>query len=351
MGRFRRSVDWVTIVILSGLAAFSLFVLLTIDHDIALSQGVFFVVGLGLMLFFASWESVLYWWGGWVWYFGSLILLFITLFVPTVRGAARWIQVGSAQIQASEIVKPFLLLVWARGMSSYSPRYLRYFPLHFILFIVPFVLVFKQPDLGSSLIYLAMWLGMMLAGGFPIRYLAAGVIILAVLTPMGWNILAPYQQARIQTFINPGYDPAGAGYNALQSTIAVGSGQILGRGLGRGTQSHLRFLPEYHTDFIFATLVEELGFMGGALLLAIYTVLLWRLLAPLINNPNIESFVFLYAMGVFVMILTQLFVNAGMNMGLIPVTGITLPFISYGGSSVIAISTMFGILFALKRGG
>lgn len=350
MGRLQRSIDWLAIAILAGLAAFSIFVLLTVNKEIAFAQGMFFGIGLLLMLFFANWESVLYFWGGWIWYLSSIVLLFVTLFVPTVRGAARWIQVGSAQIQTSEIVKPFLLLTWARAMSSYSPRNIRYFPLHFLLFIVPFILVFKQPDLGSSLIYFAMWLGMMLAGGFPIKYLAAGAILLAVLAPMGWNVLAPYQRSRIETFVNPGHDPAGAGYNALQSTIAVGSGQLWGRGLGRGTQSHLRFLPEYHTDFIFATLVEELGLLGGILLITIYTVLLWWLLSPLLNNPKINSFVFLYTMGVFVMILTQLFINAGMNMGLIPVTGITLPFISYGGSSIVAISIMFGVLFALKRG-
>ena len=145
-------------------------------------------------------------------------------------------------------------------------------------------------------------------------------------------------------------DPKGAGYNALQAMIAVGSGQWFGRGLGRGTQSHLRFLPEFHTDFIFATLIEELGFLGGSLLLFGYAFLLYRIIAPVIRGVITDTRVFIYSFGLFAMLLSQIFINAGMNMGLIPITGITLPFVSYGGSSILSTAISFGILWAIAKG-
>jgi rod shape determining protein RodA len=154
---------------------------------------------------------------------------------------------------------------------------------------------------------------------------------------------------RITTFLNPSFDPRGAGYNAFQAMITVGSGQLFGRGLGRGTQSHLKFLPEYHTDFIFATLVEELGFFGGLGLLLLYGFFLWRLIKPFLLVSEYDDVVFFYTIGFFFMILTQIIINTGMNMGIIPITGITLPFVSYGGSSLLSICIAIGILWSLKR--
>jgi rod shape determining protein RodA len=150
------------------------------------------------------------------------------------------------------------------------------------------------------------------------------------------------------TFVDPALDPKGAGYNALQATIAVGSGQLFGKGLGLGTQSHLRFLPEYHTDFIFATLIEELGFIGGIILLAVYAVLLWRVLSLMWKRTD-DAASFVFGMGLFSMILAQIFINAGMNMGILPITGITLPFISYGGSSLLSLMFALGLMQALIK--
>ncbi len=178
--------------------------------------------------------------------------------------------------------------------------------------------------------------------------MAAGTFI-SLLLPFLWSHLASYQQSRILTFINPALDPKGAGYNALQSMIAVGSGQWWGRGLGRGTQSHLRFLPEFHTDFIFATLVEELGFLGGTLLLTGYAFLLYRIITPIFAGAVEDTRLFIYSFGLFAMLMSQIVINAGMNMGLFPITGITLPFVSYGGSSILSTAISFGILWALVR--
>jgi rod shape determining protein RodA len=270
---------------------------------------------------------------------------------PHIRGATRWIVVAGAQIQPSEFVKPFLLLAFAHFMAKYTPRKLGSVPVLFGLFIVPFLLVLRQPDLGTGLVYAGFWASMLLAGGLPVWFFASVAAVLGILLPFIWSHLAVYQQSRVLTFLNPSLDPKGAGYNALQAMIAVGSGQWWGRGLGRGTQSHLRFLPEFHTDFIFATLVEELGFLGGTLLLAGYAFLLYRIIAPIIRGILTDTRVFIYSFGLFAMLLSQIFINVGMNMGLIPITGITLPFVSYGGSSILSTAVAFGILWALARSG
>lgn len=220
--------------------------------------------------------------------------------------------------------------------------------MHIVLFSIPFLLVFKQPDLGSSIVYASFWLSMMLAAGLSIFSVAlsGGVGVLAL--PFFWSHLLPYQRQRIDTFINPSLDPSGAGYNALQAMITIGSGQWFGRGLGRGTQSHLRFLPEHHTDFIFATLIEEFGFVGGLLLLILYATLLVRIIFPLLTNVK-NSGLFVYSIGFFSMLLTQIFINMAMNMGIIPITGITLPFVSYGGSSLLSFGIAFGLLWAISK--
>jgi rod shape determining protein RodA len=223
-------------------------------------------------------------------------------------------------------------------------------PIHFGLFLIPFFLVFHQPDLGSSLVYSFFWLAMLLAGGLPISVLVAVVLCVVLLLPGVWMVLLPYQKTRIMTFLNPTLDPKGAGYNALQAMIAVGSGQLFGKGLGLGTQSRLRFLPEQHTDFIFATLIEELGFLGGILLFLGYIVLLFRIIQPYFRGIKQEAAVFVYSLGLFAMLLSQIFINTGMNMGLIPITGITLPFVSYGGSSILSSTVAFGFLWALQHG-
>lgn len=343
------NIDWVILLSLLFLGLTGLFVLLTTSTGLFWQQLFFLVLG-GLIIWFLSHlDTIILWWFAPYGYAISIILLIASYFGEPIRGASRWIVIGGAQLQPSEIVKPLLILAFARAIVSYSPRKWRWLPIHFLIFAIPFMLVFRQPDLGTSLVYASSWVAMLVAGGFPLILFILGGAVGILGFPVFWKALESYQKARIYTFLNPAIDPQGIGYNALQAMIAVGSGQFFGRGLGRGTQSHLRFLPEYHTDFIFATLVEELGFIGGLVLLCLYALLMWQLIKPYVRGALGNPFVFFYTTGLFGVLLTQVVINAGMNMGIIPVTGITLPFVSYGGSSILSLCVAFGFLLALRR--
>lgn len=350
MGKIVHAVDWIDLVLFLMVGAFGLFVLLSINYSLFVQQLGILFVALILGWAISVVDSTLLLWTAPFAYVFSLVFISLSYLGPDIRGATRWISVGGIQLQPSELVKPFLLLAFAWAMQVFSPRTLKGCIIQFGLFIIPFFLVFRQPDLGTSIVYGVIWLSMMIGAGFPIRYIIIGILGVLLLLPTGWRGLHEYQRARVMTFLHPGIDPKGTGYNAIQSTIAVGSGQLFGRGLGRGTQSHLRFLPEYHTDFIFATLVEELGFFGGSILLLAYGALLWRIIRPLVAGFITGLVPFVFSVGLFSMILTQIVINAGMNMGLVPITGITLPLVSYGGSSLLSLSLCYGILWALRRG-
>lgn len=350
MGKFVQRHDWIDLVLLVTIGTIGLFILLSVNTDLFWQQLGLLVVALIMGLAVALVDSALLLWAAPFAYIVSLVLLALSYTGPAIRGATRWINVAGVQLQPSELVKPLLLLAFAWAMNTFPPRRAKGFFIQFGLFIIPFLLVFRQPDLGSSMVYAIAWIAMMVAAGFPLRFVIVGILVAILFIPIGWRGLHDYQQARIMTFINPGVDPKGAGYNAIQAMIAVGSGQWFGRGLGRGTQSHLRFLPEYHTDFIFATLVEELGFLGGIILLTGYGSLLWRIVRPLVVGVVERVVPFVYSVGLFTMVLTQIVINAGMNMGLVPITGITLPLVSYGGSSLLSIFVCYGILWALRHG-
>jgi rod shape determining protein RodA len=350
MGRYTSNIDWITTLVILCLGCFGLFILLTINTGLFYQQLLSLVIGCILLYICSRIDPVVLWWFAPIGYIVGNILLVLAYFGPPIRGATRWIMIGTMQMQPSEIAKPLFLLAFAFFIKKFSPRNLRTIPLHLILFLIPFILVFRQPDLGSSLVYICFWLAMLLAGGLPIYILILSVVSVGLLLPGIWNILLPYQKTRILTFFNPALDPMGAGYNALQAMIAVGSGMIFGRGLGRGTQSHLRFLPENHTDFIFASLIEELGFIGGVLLFSAYGALLYRIIQPFFRGISQEAGVFVYSLGLFTMFTSQIVINTGMNMGLIPITGITLPFVSYGGSSIFSSVIAFGFLWSLQRG-
>jgi rod shape determining protein RodA len=214
--------------------------------------------------------------------------------------------------------------------------------------LVLFTLVFLQPDLGSAIIIGAIWLGVVLVAGISLRHLTALTVVGVLSAFLMWNFaLADYQKDRVLTFLNPLADIQGAGYNAYQSTIAVGSGQVVGKGIGYGTQSKLRFLPEYETDFIFAAFSEEWGFVGVILLFSLYGVVIWRVLTyALTGASNFET---LFAVGVAVLIISHFVIHVGMNMGLLPVTGTTIPFMSYGGSHLIIEFLALGMIMGMRR--
>lgn len=272
-------------------------------------------------------------------YILSLVFLILPyLFGTITRGSVRWIPLGSFTIQPSEIIKPFLCLfvAWYWGRRSYShANFLKLF-----LFFLPFfILIFFQPDLGSMLVVLSIFAGTLLYSGIQTKQLIIFFIIAAGLLPLFWFSLKDYQKTRISHFLNPMSDPLGKGYNQIQAKITVGSGRLLGLGLGKGSQSHLFFLPEKHTDFIFSSMAEEFGFLGSTLLILLYLFLFLRLIKIGVKCLNKESF--LLVMGIFFGICFQTTANIGMNLGLLPIAGITLPLFSYGGSSMAA--TMIGL--------
>ena len=210
---------------------------------------------------------------------------------------------------------------------------LRHFISVFLLLAPILVLIFLQPDLGNTLIYLFVTVLTMIFFGFSYRYFASIILPVFIFIPLLWNFLHQYQKQRLFSFLNPTADPLGSSYNAIQSLITVGSGMFLGKGLGQGTQSSLSFLPEQHTDFIFATISEQLGFLGNLLILVCFAVILLRIYS-IFKNSN-DDFCGVFSAVAFFIILVQFFLNIGMNIGIIPIVGVTLPFVSYCGSSLL----------------
>lgn len=275
-------------------------------------------------------------------YILSIVLLLIVLAVGMeTRGSVRWIPLGFFNIQPSEFAKPALILFLSAFWIKNDPTWINMFKSLF--WTLPIVLlVFKQPDLGSFLTLMAIWVGMLFAARVSIQKMIVLLVIALLLIPSSWLFLHDYQKQRITGFLSPEADPLGQGYNVIQSTIAVGSGQLIGRGLGRGTQSRLQFLPEFRTDFIFASIAEELGFVGSAIILSLYLYLFTTCL--MVANQSDDRFYYMLVIGVFSMLIFQTFVNIGVNIGILPITGITLPLISYGGSSLIVTFICLGLI-------
>jgi len=270
------------------------------------------------------------------------IIFLLTPFVFGIhsRGALRWLQFGIVSIQPSELIKPFLLIAFTVAATRLKLPYL------LGLFILPALIIFFQPDLGTSLVIFVGWLTIFLTK-LSRRWITTVVLLSLLLMPSGWFLLKDYQKDRILSFVSPYSDPLGKGYHVIQSTIAVGSGQFFGRGLGHGTQSQLKFLPEHYTDFIFASLTEELGFVGGFSVIILYAIILVRIYQLSRNTPDPAAA--LFCLSNLALLTFQIFINMGMNMGLTPITGITLPFLSYGGSSLLSLAINFGILTSISR--
>jgi rod shape determining protein RodA len=281
----------------------------------------------------------------------SLVTLLLILLIGEVTlGAQSRFDIGPFSIQPSDPIKIILIITLAKYFARRHIEIarLRHVIVSGVYTLLIFGLVFLQPDFGSAAIIFCIWLGMVLVAGIPLRHLLA-IFFLGVVAFSGlwFGVFQEYQKDRIRTFINPLTDITGTGYNAYQSTVAVGSGEILGKGIGEGTQSKLSFLPEYETDFIFAAFAEEWGFVGVLLVLALFGVLIWRVLRiAIMGATNFET---LYGAGFAILIITHVGIHAGMNMGLLPVTGITIPFMSYGGSHLIMEFGGLGILMAMQK--
>jgi len=274
-----------------------------------------------------------------------LSLLGVLIFGVSVRGAESWYRVGSITVEPVEIAKIVLILLLAK---YFSMRHIEIYRVRHIVISGMYVfllasLVFIQPDIGSVLILISIWFGVMVIAGIRIKHIAALAIIGMVVLSTAWVFaFQDYQKDRIISFINPQSDPRGSGYNALQSVIAIGSGGIWGKGIGEGTQTQLGFLPEAQTDFIYAAIVEEMGLVGGFLLLICFVLFIKRVMN--ISRYSTNNFARIVAAGFSVMLISQIFINTGMTLGVAPITGIPLPFVSYGGSSLISLFLMLGIL-------
>ncbi|MEK7605444.1 MAG: FtsW/RodA/SpoVE family cell cycle protein [Patescibacteria group bacterium] len=278
-------------------------------------------------------------------YIVSLILLFIVLIIGfESHGAVRWISLFGFPIQFSEVLKPFLALALASHLSKVDKSSFKSFLMIIVLLLPVFLLIAFQPDLGNAVIYAGVVLLVLVVYGFPWRWFLLLLLPFLLVSPVLWSILHDYQRRRLLTFLNPTSDPLGASYNVIQATIAVGSGMFLGKGLTQGTQSGLRFLPERHTDFIFATLSEGLGFVGGFIVLIAFFALSLRIY--MIFKEIDDSFAKLFSVIMFFFFVSHFFINIGMNVGLLPIVGVTLPFVSYGGNSLLSNFIFLGILSA-----
>jgi rod shape determining protein RodA len=358
-----RRLDWILIGSVAVLVGYGLWAIAGITrHDVAGNQGyyltrqsVYVVIGvLGLLvatlidpdLYRTRWRLI---------FGGTCGMIALVLLAGPIRGSRRWLDLGFFRFQPSEFGKVLFVLALAGFLAERSRRLneVRTTLTMLGLAAIPIFLVFLQPDFGSALVYCAAVGAVLFVAGTPwthIAAIAAGAVALAVLVlgalpAAGVPILKDYQQQRLTSFLNPSHDPGGTTYNITQSKNAIGAGQLRGRGVDNATQTTLNFLPEHHTDFVFASLAEERGFVGASLLLMLYLLVVWRGLriVTLARDP----FSAIVAGGLVFALLFQIFVNVGMTMGIAPITGIPLPFVSVGGSSMIANLIAIGILLSI----
>lgn len=279
-------------------------------------------------------------------YFISLILLVIVLIKGEGR-AARWIELGGFYLQPSEFAKLVIILVLSSYLSSKDIRRIGVLIGSIMITFIPFFLIFKQPNLGTAIIFILIFIGIAYIAGITKKQLISILIFGILCFPILWHLMEDYQKDRILTFINPMRDPLGKGYNLLQAKITIGSGGFIGKGFLKGTQTKLAFLPEYHTDFIFCLIAEEFGFLGVIIFISIYLYFLFKILDLMYIVE--DTFGKLITAGIFVMFSSQFLINLGMTIGLFPIVGIPLPFISYGGSSLISSILAVILLTSIKN--
>jgi len=285
-------------------------------------------------------------------YIASLILLGLTFYSQSIRGTNSWLILGDLTFEPAELTKLFLIILMAK---YFSQKHVHIYQFSHIVasvfyFIIPAALIINQPDLGSTIILSLIWGSLLLSAGISRKHLLLLVLITAIVACGAWvAVLKPYQKTRILSFLDQSGDPLGSGYNLNQSKIAIGSGFWLGNGLGNGSQTNLGFLPEPHNDFIFAAFAEQFGFLGIVLLLGLSVLLVYRIL--MVGLTTTSNFGKLFSVGLAVFIFSHVFVSAGVNVGLLPVTGLPFPFLSSGGSNLVSIMAGLGILQSIKRFG
>jgi rod shape determining protein RodA len=279
---------------------------------------------------------------------GVLLLLAVALFGDVSKGARRWLNLGFMRIQPSELMKIAMpmMLAWYFQKHEAALR-LKDYAVATLLLLVPVALIIRQPDLGTSVLVLAAGFYVIFLAGLPWKVMIGLATAAGIAAPFAWNLLHDYQRQRILTLLDPEKDPLGKGFHIIQSTIAIGSGGILGKGWGQGTQAQLEFIPERHTDFIFAVYSEEFGLLGNLLLLVLYALLIGRGLLIAANAATL--FARLLAGAITLIFFTYAFVNMGMVSGILPVVGVPLPFVSYGGTALVTLCLGIGILMSINK--
>ena len=358
MRRYIRNLDWILIWTVLLLCVTGMVLIASATHGDALvaghnrfvqRQGIFLLVDVLLAIGIISLDYhslkriALPLYG-----FTVLLLLGVMFFGHASLGAQRWIQIGPVTFQPSEFSKAFMIVCLAAFLderSEYLEQWRDYLPACLFM-LVPFVLVLRQPDLGTALVFAAIAFSMFWVCGFKVRWIAVLTGMFACAAPVLWQFLHEYQRNRIRVFLDPELDPYGAGYHVIQSKIAIGSGMLWGKGWMQGTQSQLDFLPENHTDFIFAVAGEEFGFVGAIIILLLYMILIWRGMTIALNAE--DRFGTLLATGITGMYLFHVLVNVGMTIGIMPVTGVPLPFLSYGVSSLTTNMLLAGVLLNIN---
>ena len=354
-----KQLDWVliiTVTLLVGMGLLSLYSssLGKADFSNFQKQIIFFGVGFFLMFFlsFFDWRAlrdnpylilILY-------FFCLTALAGLFFFAPEIRGVQRWYKIGALTLDPIEFTKIVLIILLAKYFST---RHIEMYQIRHILlsgfyFLIPAGLVFFQPDLGQVIILILLWVGILIISGISLKQLLILLFCFLLIFLLAWNfVLRDYQKARVLSFLQPQLtDPLAIGWSQQQAKIAIGSGGIFGQGIGSGSQTQYGFLPEPQTDFIFAVLAEETGLIGVTVLFFLFSILIWRILKiALISQTNFPR---LFAAGFGALLIFQIFINIGMNIGILPIIGIPLPLISYGGSSLIATFLGLGILQSIK---
>jgi len=396
----RQNVDWsliaivLTLVILGNIVIYSASVLTFGDRvqvsNYYIKQMIWLTIAILVFMTIVYLPSIFFELLAFPGYLFSVLLLILVLFLPSLDGVHRWIRLGSLNFQPSEIAKIFVILFAAKILSKPKISNLKKIVTSFIIVLIPTLLVLKEPDLGGALIFLVIYLPMLyfanislftifllvsplisiIVGFFPVVWIIFDLILIVILiynkidilqsgivvginafisflAPYFWNSLRAYQQDRILTFINPARDMLGSGYQIIQAKIAVGSGGIFGKGFLQGTQKNLEFLPARHTDFIFSVIGEEFGFVGCLFVILLFILLFFRIIKALEKNKVTSNKIIIT--GILTYLVFQVFVNIGMNLGIIPVVGIPLPFISYGGSNLIVNTAAVAMIVKFEK--
>lgn len=327
-------------------------------QEIYKRQVLWLILGLVGFFFFSRLNYRKLWDANYFIYGGALFFLFLVFALGVIRlGAQRWLKIAWFNFQPSEFAKLAIIIFLARYFSRKSVDdtsllsgkfgIFRGIILPFIFVAIPMFLIIEQPDLGSGLMLMMVFIGLLYLSEVRLKYIFTLLVLTALPLPLFWHLLHDYQKQRLMVFLNPNIDPLGAGYTIIQSRIAIGSGGFFGKGWLRGSQSQLYFLPESHTDFIFATFSEQWGFIGGALLMVLYYLIIRQGL--LIAQRTPDAFGKFLAYGITLLLALQVTINIAMNMGLAPVVGLPLPMMSYGGSSMLVTFIALGILANIDR--